>query len=158
MATETYAYFLLDGVDLDPEEITRKVGIVPTKTFLKGDRIHPKGSRTHDRSGWQVRSNLEQSVDDLDAHIRSVLDKLKTGWQPLIELIEQSQQYDAWINCVMYYTPEESGTGSGFHFDRAILEEIHQLKAEIDFDLYVLPPEISSAPTSDSGKELAINL
>jgi Domain of unknown function (DUF4279) len=154
MATETYAYFLLTGTDLNPEEITRKVGITPTQIFLKGDRIHPKGSRTRDRSGWQVRSSLEQETD-IEAHVRSVLEKLKTGWQPLIEIIENAP-HEAFINCVMYYTPEETGSGSGFHLDRSILEQIQQLKAEIDFDLYVLPAE-SSSPTA-SVKELAINL
>jgi Domain of unknown function (DUF4279) len=155
MATETYAYFLLTGTDLNPEEITRKVGITPTQIFLKGDRIHPKGSRTRDRSGWQVKSSLEQETD-IEAHVRSVLEKLKTGWQPLIEIIENAPKYEAVINCVMYYTPEEAGSGSGFHLDRSILDQIHQLKAEIDFDLYVLPAE-SSSPTA-SAKELAINL
>jgi Domain of unknown function (DUF4279) len=157
MTTKTYAYFLLTGVDLNPEEITQRVGITPTQTFLQGDRIHPKGSRTHDRGGWQLRSDLEQEAD-LETHIRSVLEKLKTGWQPLIEIIENSQQYEAFINCVMYYTPDEVGSGSGFHFDRSLLAQIQQLKAEIDFDLYVLPQESSSPSASDSVKELAINL
>jgi Domain of unknown function (DUF4279) len=157
MATETYAYFLLTGADLDPEEITQRVGITPTQTFLKGERIHPKGSRTRDYSGWQVRSGLDQETD-LEAHIRSVLEKLQAGWQPLIEIIENSQQYEAFINCVMYYSPDETGSGSGFHFDRSLLAQIQQLKAEIDFDLYVLPKESANPSASDSVKELAINL
>jgi Domain of unknown function (DUF4279) len=156
MPTETYAYFLLTGTDLNPEEITRKVGITPTQTFLKGDRIHPKGSRTRDRSGWQVRSSLEQETD-IEAHVRSVLEKLKTGWQPLIETIENAR-HEAFINCVMYYTPEETGSGAGFHLDRSILDQIHQLGAEIDFDLYVLPEESSDPSALNSVKELAINL
>jgi hypothetical protein len=143
MAAETYAYFLLTGLELDPEEVTKKVGITPTKTFLKGDRIHSKGSRAHPVSGWQLRSKLDQS-SDLEDHIQSVLDQLKVSWQPLLELCSQ---YDTAINCVMYHYTSDSDPGSGIHFDQAVLDQIHQLNAELDFDLYILPERQVEAPS-----------
>jgi hypothetical protein len=144
MVDQTHAYFLLTGVDLNPEEITAKLGITPTKTFLKGDRVHPKGTRTHAVSGWKLGSKLDESAY-LEDHINSVLEQLQVNWQVVNELC---RRYTPSINCVMYHHYEPDGDpGTGMHFDKAILDQIHQLNAEIDFDLYVLPDNASSMPS-----------
>ncbi len=131
MNAEIYAEFVLTGTDLNPEDVTSKVGIQPTKTWLKDDLISPKGRIRYKQNGWKLRSHLQAS-DDLDEHFRVVLEQLKQSWQPLVELCSI---YQAEF-CGVIYT---SGDRPVIHFDQEVLKAVLQLNAEIDVDLYVLP-------------------
>ncbi len=133
MNAEVYAEFSLTGINLNPEEVTSKIGIQPTKTWLKDELISPKAKIRYQQNGWKLRSHLDTS-DDLEEHFRVVLDQLKQGWQPLVEMCSV---YDAEF-CGVVYT---SGDRPTIHFDKEILKAVLQLNAEIDVDLYVLPLE-----------------
>lgn len=133
MDAEVYAEFSLTGIDLNPEDVTSKVGIQPTKTWLKDELISPKARIRYQQNGWRLRSQLESS-NDLGEHFRAVLEQLKQGWQPLIELCSI---YETEF-CGVIYT---SGDRPAIHFDREILTAVLQLNAEIDVDLYVLESE-----------------
>ncbi|MBW4440357.1 MAG: DUF4279 domain-containing protein [Plectolyngbya sp. WJT66-NPBG17] len=133
MNSEVYAEFSLTGIDLNPEDVTSKVGVQPTKTWFKDELISPKARIRYQQNGWKLRSRLEAS-DDLGEHFQVVLEQLKQGWQPLIELCSI---YEAEF-CGVIYT---SGDRPAIHFDRDILKAVLQLNAEIGVDLYVLPPE-----------------
>ncbi|MBE9012942.1 DUF4279 domain-containing protein [Pseudanabaenaceae cyanobacterium LEGE 13415] len=133
MNAEMYAEFSLTGIDLNPEDVTSKVGIQPTKTWLKDELISSKAQIRYQQSGWKLRSYSTTS-DDLSEHFHIVLEQLKQGWQPLVELCSI---YDAEF-CGVIYT---SGDRPAIHFDKEILKAVLQLNAEIDVDLYVLPLE-----------------
>jgi hypothetical protein len=134
MDSEVYAEFTLTGVDLNPDDVTSKVGIQPTKTWLKDDPISPKATIRYQQNGWTLRSHLEAS-DDLEEHFRVVLNQLNQGWQPLVELCSI---YEAEFSGVIY----TSGDRPAIHFDKELLKAVLQLNAEIDVDLYVLTPEL----------------
>lgn len=133
MNSEVYAEFSLRGTDLNPEEVTSKLGIQPTKTWLKDELISPKARIRYQQNGWKLRSHLETS-DDLGEHFHTVLEQFKQSWLPLVELCSI---YEAEF-CGVIYT---SGERPAIHFDKDILKAVLQLNAEIDVDLYVLPPE-----------------
>ncbi|MGV0025828.1 DUF4279 domain-containing protein [Phormidesmis priestleyi] len=130
MTSEISASFTLTGLDFEPEEITAKTGITPTKTWVKGDLIHPKAKIQQEHNGWSLQSKLEKSAD-LQDHVQSVLEQLKPGWRSLIEICSH---HFAEIDCVIY----TSGQIPAIHFDKAIVEQISKLNAEIDVDLYIL--------------------
>lgn len=133
MAAEVYAEFTLSGINLNPEEITSKVRIQPTKTWYKDDLISPQATIRHQQGGWSLRLQLETS-DDLGEHFHVVLEQLKQSWQAVAELCSI---YDAEF-CGVIYT---SGNRPAIHLDRIILSAVLQLNAEIDIDFYVLPAE-----------------
>jgi len=133
MNSKVYAEFSLTGLNLNPEDVTSKIGIQPTKTWLKDELISSKAQIRYQQSGWKLRSHLDTS-NDLEEHFRVVLEQLKQGWQPLIELCSV---YEAEF-CGVVYT---SGDRPAIHFDKEILKAVQQLNAEIDVDLYVLPLE-----------------
>lgn len=142
MTSEISASFALTGVDLNPDEITTKAGITPTRTCKKGDLINPKDILRYKENGWSIQSTLDKS-ENLEDHIKSVLEQLQENWT---FFIETSQKYYAEIACVIYIkgqTPE-------IHFDKEILQKFSQLNAEIDVDLYVLPEETFSVTESTS--------
>jgi len=131
MESEISAFFTLTGLDFEPSEITAKVGIMPSKTWKIGDSIDPRASIRRKHNGWSVKSQLEKSAD-LEDHIKSVLEQLQPGWLSLIELCKS---YYAEIECVIYIVGDDR---PAIHFDKHILQQIGELNAEIDVDLYVL--------------------
>ncbi len=135
MTSEVYAEFIVVGIDLAPEDVTCKTGIQPIKIWFKDELISSRSKMRHKQNGWGLRSPLETSTDetspDVGEHFRVILDQLKQGWQPLVEICSI---YQAEF-CGVIYT---SGNRPAIHFDRAILDAVSQLNAEIGIDLYVL--------------------
>ena len=131
MEFEISVSFELKGRELDPEEITALLGIIPTKTWRVDDLVHPKAGVRRKSNGWSLKSNLDKSVD-LDEQIKSIFEQLQPSWQCLVEIC---QRYDAMINCAVYgykYIPS-------IYFDKHIVRKTAELNAEIDVDIYYLP-------------------
>jgi hypothetical protein len=80
---EPYAYFCVGGA-FEPDEITRRLGVLPSETARAGDAI---GRAHHKRQNslWMLRSRLQRS-GDLDQHVRDVLDQLDTNRSAFAEL------------------------------------------------------------------------
>lgn len=57
MNSEVYAEFVLTGTDLNPKDVTSKVGIQPTKTWFKDDLISPRGQIRYEQNGWRLKSH-----------------------------------------------------------------------------------------------------
>lgn len=90
-----------------------------------------RGGIRKKHNGWRLNSKLEKSAE-LEYHIKSVLEQLQVGWLPLVELCSQ---YYAEIAGVIYYW---NGSVPAIHFDKNIMQQVAELNAEIDVDLYVL--------------------
>lgn len=134
MNSEISASFTFRGLDFEPEEICKKVGITPSKTWKASDLIYPKATIRRKQNGWSVKLKLdEKSSLYLEDHIRSVIEQLEPGWLPLIEICKK---YDAEINCVIYAVGDER---PAVHFDKEIVDKAAKLNAEIDIDLYFIP-------------------
>jgi hypothetical protein len=74
---EPYAYFCLGGA-FDPDDVTRKVGVLPSETARDGDAVG-RSQRKRQNSLWKLRSRL-QSSGDIDQHVTDVLDQIdKSG-------------------------------------------------------------------------------
>lgn len=68
-----YAYFHVRG-SFDPDEITRTLGVTPTKTAREGDTIGDT-SKKRPCSLWALHSRLGSSAS-LEEHVKDVLDQL----------------------------------------------------------------------------------
>ncbi|WP_041234005.1 DUF4279 domain-containing protein [Cylindrospermum stagnale] len=130
MEHEIFAAFTLTGFDSEPDEITRILGILPTKTWKIGDVIE-KSILLRQKNGWVLESQLEKSAD-LESHIKDVLARLKPSWEKLVEICPQ---YYAEISCVIYCYDAQ---GPVFHFKKEIIKSALELNAEIDVDYYCL--------------------
>lgn len=138
MASECYAVFKLIDSNLNPEEITAKTGVIPTKTWREGDLISPRASIRYKHNGWSLKSQTKlvnfEDADDLAEHVKEVLEKLHVGWQTFVEV---GSRYHAEVCCVVY----TCGERPAIHFDRSILNQLSELNAELGIDLYVLPDD-----------------
>ncbi|MDJ0600378.1 MAG: DUF4279 domain-containing protein [Crocosphaera sp.] len=131
MPLEILASLTITEFNCDPQNITNKLKIIPTKTWKIGDRINPKTTLTRKHNGWVLDSKLSKD-NDLESHFKSLFYQLQPVWESLQEI---AYHYDIEISCVIY-TDGEIPT---IHLDKEIINKSHQINAEIDIDLYVLP-------------------
>jgi hypothetical protein len=130
MEIEISASFVLTRFKNEPEEITRMLGIYPTRTWKTGDLVG-KTILKRKSNGWVLESSLEQTAD-LDSHIKNVLERLSPCWEKLREL---GLQYYTEISCVIYNYEAQVPV---MHFDKEIIKSAAELNAEIDIDYYSL--------------------
>ena len=126
---KTYAYFYVSDFEGEASEITRKLEIEPTETWLKGDAwYHPQRPRPFSR--WKLCSPLDRSEIFLDTHIEAVLDIIEPKRTQILEL--QTQGYTIGMNCVGYYY----SANPGFGLSAKLLSRLAAFQMDVDFDLY----------------------
>ncbi len=143
MESEIYASFKIIGPHLDPEQVTRSIGISPSKTWRIGDLVVEQALLRHKNNGWLLKSNLPLSAT-LKEHVRFILAQLQVSWQALKELCTQ---HDAEISCVVM---SYGGDRPAMFFDKDIISRAADLNAAIDIDLYVFPRRRKSTRLPDT--------
>lgn len=116
---------------VDPSEITRDSGIVPTRTWLKGELINPKAIVKHKGNGWELSSGISQSAEFAD-HVEALVKLIQPHSE---ELRKICSQYYAELSCALYMHLNESTPW--IHFNRPTLELFAYIGVEVDFDTYI---------------------
>ncbi len=125
MTNMVYAYFAVFG-DFDPSDVSRSVGIEPTKSWKKGE-LGP-GGRSRDTSCWTLQSTL--GFDDcLEAHVANVLDQLDAN---AVAFQKVSREFGGCMQLVAEFNAHYPG----LHFERAMVERLALYALSIDFDFY----------------------
>jgi Domain of unknown function (DUF4279) len=121
-----YAYFHVRG-SFDPDEVTRRVGLVPTETAREGDVI---GSTTKKRpcSLWALHSRLERRAP-LEQHVQDVLDQLDANKMAFEAL---SRELGGTMELVGYFHECEPGVA----LERQIVERLAGYALTLDCDFY----------------------
>ncbi len=132
---KTYAYFYVSDFAGEASEITCKLGLEPTKTWLKGDAWLPNKPRAF--SCWELYSPVDCAEIFLDTHLKAILDIIEPKRTQILELREQG--YSIGINCVGYYYDAHPG----FNLSAELLSRLSTFSMDIDFDLYCLCAEDS---------------
>jgi len=125
---ELYAYFSVKGM-FSPEEITTRLGIVPTITWALGD-LNPHNQKTRSCSRWSLYSRLERSCA-LEEHVCDVLAQLQANREGVREV---ALEYEGVLELVGYF--HSAYPGLALHNDD--LSEIADLGMSMDFDFYYL--------------------
>jgi hypothetical protein len=136
MTSEISVSFNLTGLDFNPDDLTNKLGINPTKIWRIGDLIHPKTILKRKENGWSLQSQLDKN-HLLEEHIKYILNQLESKRNFLQEIC--SKNYGE-LSCIIYAINKERPS---IHLDQDIIKKVHQLNCEIDIDLYFLPDEIN---------------
>lgn len=117
------------GDDLDPEEITRKLGAEPTSVCRKGDIRRGKRSDYVERTGkWLI--GTESSAEPLEVQLNRLLDRLTSDLDIWKELVSK---FDADIFCGIYL----SEWNRGFCLPPLLSRRIADRQLQIGFDIYV---------------------
>ncbi len=121
-----YAYFHVRG-SFDPDEITRRVGVAPTKTAREGDTIVGT-TKKRPCSLWALYSRLAASAP-LELAVKDVLDQLDTNGAAFEEV---SRELDGTMELVGYFREHEPG----FCLEREIVERMARYALTLDCDFY----------------------
>ncbi len=125
---EYKAYFTITG-DFDPEELSSRVGILPSECWKKGD-VNERTRRERKFSRWSVDSRVDQSQPIVE-HIRDVLKQL----EPFTEKLKpEIANFEAGMQTVAYFHQESPW----FHFDEDVVAGCAALNLSIDCDFYTL--------------------
>jgi uncharacterized protein DUF4279 len=121
-----YAYFHVRG-SLDPDEITRRVGVIPTETAREADVIR-QTTKQRPCSLWALHSRLERSAP-LEQHVTDVLDQLDTNKEAFEKL---SRELGGTMELVGIFRECEPGVA----LEREIVEGIAKYALMLDCDFY----------------------
>jgi hypothetical protein len=103
----------LTGNNLDPQEITAKLGVNPLRSYKRGDK-QQNGEKNRSHGLWMLSSSEEIDALDITIHIQWLLDQLEPAKVGLVDLL-QDKSIDAVISCfwampssheVLIITPE----------------------------------------------------
>jgi Domain of unknown function (DUF4279) len=128
---ECYAYFKLEG-SFQPDQITKRIGVTPTKSFLQGDLI-PRTQMARKLNGWQLHSRLEKTAK-LELHVSDVLAQLdanRSGFKRI------SPEFGGVMELVGYFHADYPG----LTFDREVVERLAEYSLSVDCDFYFLAEE-----------------
>lgn len=126
------AYFSLFGDHFNPDEVTSKLNINPTRTAIKGDAINELHSRKE--TSWTLSTEYEESLD-INDQLKIVVNLLKDKVDALISLQMNHKLNSKFFIVVVI----EDGQAPALYFDSDFIKFAGLINAEIDIDLYANP-------------------
>ena len=136
MKNEVFLDFCIwDFDDISHEEISQKLGIAPTKIYIKGKKIDPKFSRVSKKNGWRMSTGLDKYASFED-QMKAMLDIIESK----IELFRPfCEKYYCEFSCAIYIRYDNEESTPWVHLDARYNRFIKELNIEFDVDLYCLP-------------------
>ena len=141
MKNEVIVRFCIwDFDDLTHEEMSNLLGIMPDKTYIKGQKRNPNsatGKAVFSRNGWLMASGLDK-YSSFEDQMNALLDVI----EPKIDVFKPiCEKYNCEISCAMFvYTGNDESTPS-MHLNSRYNKVAKELNIEFDLDLYCFPNE-----------------
>jgi hypothetical protein len=125
--------------NLDPDAITARLGLRPTRTQLKGTPVgHEPAGRLRARHHWEC-----EALPGLPARFEERLGTLIVMIEPAAQAIAALRPAcEVWLRVVLEGwggDPQFAGLG----FDEASIKVLAAARAEIDFDVYAFGPPMA---------------
>ena len=124
-----YATFILRGKDLDPQDVTERMSIIPSRSFKRGDRRTVKKKWPH--GFWALTSDGHIDSTDLSLHLDWLVKQLEPSNSSIQEIIHDSD-FKAEISC-LWISPEDH---NGLILPSQLISKIAELGVELSFDIY----------------------
>lgn len=142
MDNEVIVTFCIWGFeDMSHEEISKAIGLSPTKIHIQGQKKNPRYSALAKENGWLFRPSDDSSLSFED-QFRMLLGILEDKTS-ILEVV--CKKYYCEISCgVFIYFDNEESTPS-IHIDSEQHKILSDLNIAFDVDLYCLPNSDSSS-------------
>ncbi len=131
MQTTIKVSFILTGIGVKPDKITKFIGIIPTKTWRMGEKIQ-NSSLKRKQDGWCLSSKETESID-LNYEIEKLINIILPAKKKIVEICEK-YQIESEISCVVNLHGNET---PAINLKKATIKNIYELDSSIDIDLYV---------------------
>jgi uncharacterized protein DUF4279 len=124
---ESGATLAVYGNNLDPEKITRMLGVPPTRSFRRGHRVRPHSPPTQ-HGAWflQVRGESPDGPEVQLAQLLKQLPRQARIWKEL------NRKYTVQLRFGLHMT----GWNKGFGFTPDLVNRIAKMRVELQFDIY----------------------
>ena len=132
MSSSLHAEFVLLGEGFDPDEVTRRLGLMPTKTWLRGDSMSTEVQRRK-QTGWKLSTNEVES-HDLAKEVSSLVASLSPVSAEVVR-VQRDMNLEAIVLGVVYM---KGAQGPGMEFDRELLDGIAALGAQLRISVYAI--------------------
>ena len=120
--------------------VTDTLGLVPSSTHSAGERQGPRSESVWKSSYWNLKSDLPSDGDDLEAHLRKLVDLLGPKKHEIEQLVA-----DGWELTWACFVSEDNGQG-GVTLSPQILHDLGAFPGRLWLDIYT--PEAGSEPTA----------
>jgi hypothetical protein len=130
-----WATYVALGPELDPESISERTTLTPTRVSHVGERLGPPPSRlTKKASTWTFRVGEPDWTDVVDVNeaLTTLFDRLAPGWDLLVELgrvLARDERSGAVVEVGVNIVCESQ---TGWNIPPATLEKIAALGASLD--------------------------
>jgi hypothetical protein len=126
---KAYAYLSIDEFSCPVDEITKRIGLQPTKSWQAGEIVPPVPAPPK-FNAWQLRSRIATS-GQVERHVLDVLDQIRGREADLRDL---AQKYVVRMQCVGYY----KDYNPGFRLEPEIVRRLAECGMVVDLDAYYL--------------------
>lgn len=125
--------FNITGNDFEPNHLTEKLKIKPTKIWRKGDKVENRKKDIKRKFNcWFLGTEYENSYD-INNQLKKIVNIIKNKKSELNELrnsMNLEYMFEIVINIENNETP-------AVYLDSYMIEFANSIKAEFDFDIYV---------------------
>jgi hypothetical protein len=136
MKNRITADILICDFQKTPKEICVELGVMASKSWMKGDYRIPNAKAKHSENGLRISSN-KSIYDSLDTHLSALVEILSPSIQKFKDVILNDKCYCEVSVAIYYYYKGEYSVPT-IHFDRKQLKVFQEIGAEIDIDFYIL--------------------
>jgi len=127
---DTYATLCIYHDDLNPDAITKALGLEPSSSHRRGDVRNPKRPIPHRTGAWLLSTEGAVTSRDVRFHIDWLLERLQSKQTALSRL--KTDGYQLVISC---YWLSARGHG-GPMIDPEAMRSIGELGLQLSFDVY----------------------
>ncbi len=133
-ANEVELDFRIMEFDCSPDEITHRVGLLPTEIWYMGGTRVPGLRLTHKENGWEVSSGRSK-YESFASHVDALLEHI----EPHIDTIaEVGNRYHAEVSCALYLYDSNDEATPPIYLSKHAIALLHRSGAGVDFDIYIL--------------------
>ncbi len=138
--SETYVYFALYGTDsepnsdFDPDEVTKKLGINPTRAWRKGDKKTLSGIE-YKYAGWIWETNRGTEPIWVDKLVTKVVDAFEYRIDAIVEL-KRELQLESILGIILYVDMNEENSTPALGQDLRTIKFLYETQTYIDVDIY----------------------
>lgn len=133
MSYEILVTFRFTGPELDPDNVTSLLDIVPTEAHKKGEPLAKHPERTYPTSYWGLQSDLSQ-IASLAEHLNYLLAILEPKAESIKALVSKGNSCD--FHCSYFVTTPGNFDKGRLELSADILSRISAVGSNLTIDFY----------------------
>jgi hypothetical protein len=147
MKTRIKISFRVTEIGCAPGDVTAALSLQPTRTWLKGDPVHPRTALIHKDSGWEFAE--ERELPEGSYYSDWVRDFVERIHPYRAALAQACGSYAAMLSCGLTLHGEER---PDLFLEAAVVRKLADLGASIDVDIYHVAADPRSQPPPEASE------